>query len=260
MFRRESINEITFEQWTNLDRSALETSTQKLPQVMTTVLQSLPNLLKHDSIAKQQSLFSKEQKKSLSPGEVWTGGDFAENHSLPLQDVVQDHHWNNDQVTIHPWVCHYVDENGKLQRITVVMISDHMKHDYYTVYTSQQHLIKILKEAIPSLKKVIYLPASGTSLLPLTAKGFAMVEGGTSKRAATKASLQRPLDDQITIARELFAWAQTLDTSMEIIFVPEEEIIENEEFLNERNEGAKTVQGTRSYHSFEPLNEQTIRV
>ncbi|KAJ8670844.1 hypothetical protein QAD02_002103 [Eretmocerus hayati] len=157
MLRRESINEITLKQWTNVDRSALETFTQKLPQVMTTVLQSLPNLLKHDFIAKQQSLFVKEKKRSLAPGEVSAGGDFAENHSLPLQDVVQDHHWNNDQVTIHPWVCHYVDENGKLQHITVVMISDYMKHDYYTVYTFQQHLIKILKEAIPSLKKVIYV-------------------------------------------------------------------------------------------------------
>ncbi|KAJ8671558.1 hypothetical protein QAD02_002817 [Eretmocerus hayati] len=286
MLRRESIYEITLKQWTYVDRSALETFTQKLPLVMTTVLQSLPNLLKHDFIAKQQSLFVEEKKKSLAPGEVLAGGDFAENYSPPLQDVVQDHHWNNDQVTIHPWVCHNVDENGKLQHITVVMISDHMQHDYYTVYTFQQHLIKIPKEAIPSSEKKIYVSdgaagqyknrsnfqnlcfhqrdfgVAGEWHFFATSHGKGPCDGvgGTLKHAATKASLQRPLDNQITTAEELFTRSQTLDTSMKIIFVPEEETIEDEGFLNERNEGVKTVQGRRSYHSFEPLNEETIRV
>ncbi|KAJ8664655.1 hypothetical protein QAD02_006317 [Eretmocerus hayati] len=187
ILQRESIAEITFKQWTNVDRSALETLTQKLPQVMEAILGSLPDLLKHDFLAKEQSRYVKERKKSLAFGEVLAGGDFAENHSFPIQDEVQDHHWNNDQVTIHPWVCYFVDET-------------------------------------------------------------------------TKASMQRPLDGQITNAEELFAWAQTLNTSMKIVFVPKEEIIQNEVFLNERNEGVKTIEGTRGYHSFEPLDEERIRV
>ncbi|KAJ8672824.1 hypothetical protein QAD02_004084 [Eretmocerus hayati] len=76
---------------------------------------------------------------------------------------------------------------------------------------------------------------------------------------ATKASMQRPLDVQITYAEELFAWAQTSNTSMKIVFVPKEAIIRNEVFLNQRNEGVKTIEGTRGYHSFEPLDEETIR-
>ncbi|KAJ8666784.1 hypothetical protein QAD02_008446 [Eretmocerus hayati] len=263
LLQRESIDEITFEQWTNVDRSALETLTRKLSEVMEAILDSLPNLLKHDFIAKEQSRFVEERKKSLALGEVLAGGDFAENHLLPIQDATQDHHWNNDQVTIHPWVCYYVDENGQLHHITVLMISDHMKHDYYTVYTFQQHLIKILQEKIPSLKKVIYRLCScgGMAFFAIShGKRPCDEVGGAFKRAATKASLQRPLDDQITTAEELFAWAQTLDTSMNIIFVPKEEIIQNEVFLNERNEGVKTIEGTRGYHSFEPLSEEKIRV
>ncbi|KAJ8666802.1 hypothetical protein QAD02_008464 [Eretmocerus hayati] len=263
LLQRESIDEITFKQWTNGDRSALETPTRKLSEVMEAILDSLPNLLKHDFIAKEQSRFVEERKKSLAPGEVLAGGDFAENHSLPIQDATQDHHWNNDQVTIHPWVCYYVDENGQLHHITVLMISDHMKHDYYTVYTFQQHLIKILQEKIPWLKKVIYrLWSCGGMAFFATShgKGLCNGVGGAFQRAATKASLQRPLYDQNTTDVELFAWAQTLDTPMNIIFVPKEEIIQNEVFLNDCNEGVKTIEATRGYHSFEPLSGEKIRV
>ncbi|KAJ8666815.1 hypothetical protein QAD02_008477 [Eretmocerus hayati] len=94
LLQRESID--------NVDRSALETLTRKLSEVMEATLDSLPNLLKRDFIAKEQSRFIKGRKKSLGLGEVLAGGDFAENHSLPIQDAAQDHYWNNDQVTIHP--------------------------------------------------------------------------------------------------------------------------------------------------------------
>ncbi|KAJ8671152.1 hypothetical protein QAD02_002411 [Eretmocerus hayati] len=55
ILQHESIGEITFKQWTNVDRSALETLTQKLPEVMEAISNSLPHLLKHDLIAKEQS-------------------------------------------------------------------------------------------------------------------------------------------------------------------------------------------------------------
>ncbi|KAJ8685341.1 hypothetical protein QAD02_021134 [Eretmocerus hayati] len=213
MLRRgKSINGITFKQWTNVDRSALETSTQKLPQVMTTVLQSLPNLLKHDFMAKQQSLFVKEKKKSLAPGGVLA--------AIPsLKKVI------------------YVSDGAAGQYQNRFNFQNLCFHQRDFGVAGEWHFF-----ATSHGKE----PCDGV--------------GGTLKRAETKASLRRPLDNQITTAKELFAWAQTLDTSMKIIFVPKEEIIENEKFLNERNEGVKTVQGTRSYHSFETLNGETIRV
>ncbi|KAJ8672151.1 hypothetical protein QAD02_003410 [Eretmocerus hayati] len=95
MLRHESINEITLKQWTNVDRSALETFTQKLPQVMTTVLQSLPNLLKHDFIAKQQFLSVKGEKKSLAPGEGANVNARNLEGEAPLMGAVkyQSHHF-----------------------------------------------------------------------------------------------------------------------------------------------------------------------
>ncbi|KAJ8666722.1 hypothetical protein QAD02_008384 [Eretmocerus hayati] len=192
-------------------KSALGTLTRKLSEVMEAILDSLPNLLKHDFIAKEQSRFVKGRKKSLGLGEVLAGGDFAGNYSLPIQDATQDHHWNNDQVTIHPW-----RDSG-------------VAGEWHFFATSH-------------------------------GKGPCDGVGGAFKRTATKASLQRPLNDQITTAEELLAWAQTLDTSMNIIFVPKEEIIQKEVFLNERNEGVKTIEGTSGYHSFEPLSEEKRRV
>ncbi|KAJ8686036.1 hypothetical protein QAD02_021829 [Eretmocerus hayati] len=177
MFRRESINEITFKQWNNVDRSALETFIQKLPQVMTN--EAIPSLKKVIYVS------------DGAPGQYENRFNF-QNLCSHQRDFAVAGEW----------------------------------HFFATSHSKG--------------------PWDGV--------------GGTLKRAATKASLQRPLDNPMTTARELFAWAQTLDTSMKIIFVHKEEIIENEKFLNERNEGVKTVQGTRSYHSFEPLNEKTIRV
>ncbi len=33
--------------------------------------------------------------------------DFSENYTFIIQDAVQGYHWNNDQVTVHPFVIYY---------------------------------------------------------------------------------------------------------------------------------------------------------
>ncbi|CAG2230155.1 unnamed protein product [Mytilus edulis] len=60
--------------------------------------------------------------------------DFSENMSLQSQDEIESAHWNIRQVTIHPIyiVRHSVDstyDNPKLQKESLIVISDSLTHD-----------------------------------------------------------------------------------------------------------------------------------
>ena len=75
----------------------------------------------HSFIAKQQSAFHLEVKSSLQYGVFQVIADFSEYYSFVLQDQAQRFHWNNSQVTIHPFVVYYT-ESGKLQQLSYVII------------------------------------------------------------------------------------------------------------------------------------------
>ena len=66
---------------------------------------------KHDSIAIEQSSFSKNEKESLQPGELIIICDFAENFSFVLQDGAQGFHGNNSQATVHTFVIYYKNDS-----------------------------------------------------------------------------------------------------------------------------------------------------
>jgi len=101
------IDRLEYKQWTTTDRSTLETKVQSVDDFLGNFLGSIPKVLQHDFIAKQQSLFLQEIKGKITPGEVVVVGDFAENYSFVVQDAAQSFHWNNLQATIHPFVCYY---------------------------------------------------------------------------------------------------------------------------------------------------------
>lgn len=60
--------------------------------------------------------------------------DFAENYSFVLQDAAQGFHWNNAQATLHPFVMYYM-EDGKLQHLILVIISDCAWHMIQLLFT-----------------------------------------------------------------------------------------------------------------------------
>ena len=83
----------------------------------------LQAIKKHDFIAKEQSKFCSEKMDR----EMIVIADVAENYSFILQDAAQVFHWNNDQATLHPFVCYY-RRGTELEHINLV-ISDCLKHD-----------------------------------------------------------------------------------------------------------------------------------
>lgn len=157
-----------------------------------------------------------------------------------MQDAIQGSHWNNLQCTIHPFVIYYKDQENTLCHQSFVVISESVKHDYAAVYQFQMKLIGFLKEKFNVINKIFFFSdgAAGQyknkknlSTLCRFKESFGIdVEwhffatshgkgpcdglGGAFKRAATKASLQRPLSNQIVSAKDLFQFSQSYDSKM----------------------------------------------
>ena len=78
------------------------------------------------------------------------------------------------------------------------------------------------------------------------------------KWLATKASLQRPYNDQIMMPLELFRSCQDNIKSIQFIFSTNEEYSHEEIFLKQRFDKAKTIQRTQKFHNFIPLSYREI--
>ncbi len=84
--------------------------------------------------------------------------------------------------------------------------------------------------------------------------------GGTVKREATRASLQRPFNDQILTPLKLFNFVKSSLPGIEAQFMTVAEWKEEQQFLSERFAIAKTVAGTQRLHSFVPVSETKLQV
>ena len=73
--------------------------------------------------------------------------------------------------------------------------------------------------------------------------------GGTLKRLAARASLQRTKTEQILTPLDM-----RLSESHVCMFLPSQNIEAVQYKMEERYASAKTIPGTRSYHEFVPLN------
>ena len=153
-------------------------------------------------------------------GEFLVTADFSENYSFVLQDAAQGFHWNNSQATLHPFVAYYLD-SGEIHHVSYVVISDCLHHDTVAVHLFQRSFIAFLKELLPARlhpKKIIYFSDGAApqyknrkNFLNLChhkedigvkaewhfsatshGKGACDGLGGTIKRLAARASLQRP--------------------------------------------------------------------
>ena len=88
--------------------------------------------------------------------------DFAEDYKCQSQDEIQSAYWNTTQVTIHPAVVYYKDDDN-LKHKSFVFVSDKPGHNASTVYAILKKLIPEIKITIPDLKMVHYWTDSPTS-------------------------------------------------------------------------------------------------
>ncbi|KAL5515128.1 hypothetical protein EMCRGX_G000252 [Ephydatia muelleri] len=83
---------------------------------------------------------------------------------------------------------------------------------------------------------------------------------GLLYRVACRASLQRPYQDQILTARQLYEFAITEIKGMDFTFASQEEHDREASLLEERLKASRTVPGTQKLHSFVPLSNNTVEV
>ena len=282
------VDQIVYKQWVSTDRSTLETRCASAEEFVDTFCEKLELLRPHSFIATEQASFYAKCKSSLQPGEVLVTADFSENYSFVLQDAAQGFHWNNSQATIHPFVAYYI-ESGEVCHLSYVIISDSLHHDTVAVHLFQKCFIAFLKGYLPESlhpKKIIYFSDGAASqyknrknFLNLCyhrddfgvsaewhfsatshGKGACDGLGGTVKRLAARASLQRPYDDQIMTPRQLFDWASTNVPAVHFGYCSTDDYQGEQHNLEQRFNQSRTIPGTRKLHSFVPASNSKVRV
>ena len=242
----------------------------------------------HDFIAKQQAGYLQYLRSNLEPGMVLVVADFAENYSFVVQDAAQSFHWNNLQATIHPFVCYYRRDmqDEAFEHTSFVIISECNIHDTVAVHLFQKMLIQFLSDKLGHLKKICYfsdgcaaqyknrknfinlclheddfnVPAEWHFFATSHGKGPSDGIGGTIKRLAARASLQRPYDQQIITPRHLFEFADSEIDKINCQFATIDQYNQEAELLKDRFEKARTIPGTRMLHSFIPVSKEVVTV
>lgn len=277
-FQENLIETLTFRQWISVDRCNLETVQKPVQEFINIFCEKLQVLLRHDFISKQQSAFMCYTKENLLISEIAVVCDFSENYSFILQDEAQSFHWNKSQATIHPFVIYFKEEN-EIKHCSFVIISECLEHNTIAVYTFQKKLIQFLKSKFKEVEKLYYFSdGSGAQYknkknfinlchhkndfgivaewhFSATAHGKGPCDGvgGTVKREAARASLQRPYQDQIMTPLHLYEWLKcNLSKSMEFCYVTQDEYVKTEQYLAHRLSKAVAIPNTRKFHAFIP--------
>ena len=284
-FKRLDVEQITHKQWESIDRTDLVTHTDTVDDFVEKLVDKLQTLKLHQFIHSQQTAHYYYTKENLGPGEVLVVGDFSENYSFVHQDAVQGVHWSNTSCTLHPWVCYYLGQDGTVKTHTSLMISDCLSHNTVAVYSFQENIIQQLKvkllEEGAELKKIKYhtdgcaeqyknlknfknLAEHKTDFdveadwsFSATGHGKGPWDGlaGSAKREAALESLRRSSMNPIQTPYDFFEFVKKKFQKVQVEFISEEKIQSNEkELLSERFKSAKTIKGTRGYHSFETIS------
>ena len=110
-----------------------------------------------DDVERVKSQYNqvKRLKEILPNNNVMVQMDFAEDYKCQSQEEIQSAYWNTTQVTMHPAVVYYKDDDN-LKHKSFVFVSDEPGHIASTVYAILKKLIPEIKIIIPDLKVVHY--------------------------------------------------------------------------------------------------------
>ena len=281
----ENFEQIDYSEWTTVDRTTMVKVTQNVSEFASKLVCLLQGLCAHHFMAKVQAAFYKSSKDNIMESECVVTLDFAENFTFQMQDEVQGAHWTSVMATLHPFVIYYII-NGERKNKSYCVISDCLKHDATAVNCFIKLLVEEIKLTIPDLSKIIFFSDGGPAHyknkynfanLSMFKNDFGIMAewhfwatchgknacdgiGGTVKRLARRASLQRPIDNQILTPSDLFSWASESIEGIKFFYVNQSEIDVNSENLLSRFEKVVTIKGTHKLHCFIPLSNGVIEV
>lgn len=287
IFSENDVTFVTYKQWVSKPRTTLETVLdQPIEQFVQTLQKLAEILLKHAFIAKQQAAFYKKLKMDIAEGECVVQVDFAENYAFVVQEAAPGFHWNNNQATIYTVVIYFNNGNG-MEHKSLVIISDCMSHDAVAVFMYSRIINDLVRDIVVEPRKIFYfsdgapqqyknfknfaniyhheddfgIPAEWNFFATAHGKGPCDGLGGTVKRLAARASLQRSSQDQITTPYELYRWAVDSGTISSIVirYVDHHVYNKEKELLNARFAAARPIKNTQSLHCVIPDKSGIIK-
>ena len=289
-------DEVTYSEWVSTNRTEQIQRTVTLEEYLNILEKSLEKLMPHSFIAKAQSRFLKEKKENLDETEAIVILDFSQNFEFVIQDEVQGYHWTKDRCYLHPVVIYTkkpstADELGQsseteddLTISSICILSEDLEHDVGFIYESQKIITDYIKANFPQVKSVLYFSDGcagqyknfkkisnlchhnsdfhliATWAFFATSHGKSPSDGigGTVKRLVTRESLQRDRGNPINNVDRMYDFCITNFQKIVFYNLKKEKICETRQELEERFSTAKTVPGTRSFHHFIPVSENTI--
>ena len=280
-------SEVSFKQWVTTDRSNLTMQTLPVEEFLSLVCEKLDAITKHSYIARNQSKYLKNLKENLSINEVIVLGDFAENYQFLIQDEIQGYHWNSQQCTIHPVVIYFHPQKSseKLSHLSLCFISDDLSHDVSFVHQIMSNTLKFIKCNISCKISKVHYFSDGCAgqyknkkhFLNLchhkedfsmecewnffaTSHGKSPCDGigGTVKRLTAKASLQRPIKNQITTAAQMVEFCSENVKGINFLHISKEQMKGIRNYMDKRFVYARTVPGTRGFHQYVPISQNII--
>lgn len=149
---------IEYKQWVYINkRCTMKIISENKSNFLTTFSNQLEGLITHDFVAKEQSSFLKNLRNNLKTGDYLVLMDFAENYACNVQNFVQAYSFNNEQITIHPFVIYFKCDEG-IQHKSFVIISESLSHDSIAVHLYIKKMIEFLKIKFSRMppNKIIY--------------------------------------------------------------------------------------------------------
>jgi hypothetical protein len=276
--------QLTYSQWVLNERCSLQVVTNSSTDFVDVFVEGLQKLRPHRFLVKMQHEYFVLLKNNLERGHVLILADYAENYSCVIQNAIQSNHWQHTQATIHVFVCLYKDENGVLQELNYVSISDYHKHETKAVHLFQTKLMPRLKAKVPfDIEKVTYITDGCAAQyknrfnfcnlmhherdfgMPATwhfhptshGKNLCDGVGGTIKRNAYRTSLQRGPTDQIDTAKKFYDYVKTLP-KIECDFTTAADHVQHNRAQSRRFRNCPPVTGCRAMHAFIPVDNNTL--
>jgi len=243
--------------------------------------EDMTDLIVHDFIACSQRDYLAKEKEDLTPNKVLVAMDFSMNYNCLVQGAVQSYHWSPKQATVHPTIIYFKDNENKLQHKTIIFISDDLEHDVPLVSLFQEKVAAWIDENLPGVEEIEY--ATDGCAAQYKSKGYFKnlceqekkfkkkvshcycasghgkcqcdADGGSVKRKARRASLQRPLDRQIISAQDLYEYCVTeMGNTFLFYFVSKTETETPRKEYQAMMPTLETVPGTRTFHFVKPLS------
>ncbi|KAJ8672443.1 hypothetical protein QAD02_003702 [Eretmocerus hayati] len=293
--QHEATKQIKFQTWSTKGANgsgkssamSLQTKTEAFSEFIQTLSQDVVRLVTHHFIAENQKEFLAYCKQNLDAFTIIVLMDFAENYAFVIQRSVQAWYFNNTntQATVHPMVVYYKDSDGEVKVKNYCVISDSTQHTAATIYAFQEKFIGTVKIDLPRVENVIYFSDGAPTQyknknmfvnICLHKKRFGLGiksynffctshgkspcdgVGAVAKREITRLAIRRPVDEQITNAKQMYEAADGNIKGIKFLWVGADKINATNRKLKQLYNDTDTVHGTRDFHCCIPVGNDSL--